>query len=156
MDSHRREEIRNELRRLAESQAEQVNSLERMLTLVNEEFSLDPFTYFRRTTSPPTGAITTAHFRIDPTLLSVTFRGKTCFLGNSYPFKVLLHLAHNRNTYVTHEAIFEAVWDGVRSDEALRSTVKMLRKKLREFGLPQLAKAIDGSAYGHYALKLAL
>jgi DNA-binding winged helix-turn-helix (wHTH) protein len=68
---------------------------------------------------------------------------------------VLLHLAHKRNRFVSHEELFEAVWHGFRSDAALRSTMKLLRKKLRDVGLTQLANAIDGSSYGHYILKLA-
>lgn len=155
MDSHRREQIRHTLRNLAASQAATAELMEQALNLLNEEFSLDPFTYFHRETSPLAAPIRTPQFQIDPRLLSVTFHGKTCFLGNTYPFRFLLYLAHKRNTYVTHQELFETVWEGIRSEEALRSTVKMLRKKLREVGLTHLANAIDGSAYGHYVLNLA-
>lgn len=154
MDSDRREQIRITLRRLAESQAVMVEFLQQALKLVEEEFLLDPVTYFRRTTSGTAASGTAGPLQIEPTLLSVSYRGKTCFLGNNYPFHLLHHLAQKQNTYVSREELFDVVWEGERSEEALRSTVKVLRKRLREAGLAELANAIDGSAKGHYVLKL--
>jgi DNA-binding response OmpR family regulator len=128
MDSDRCEQIRRSLRMLAESHAATVDFFQQALQLIDEEFSLDPATYFRRTTSRSAKGVATSQLQIDPTHLSVTFRGKTCFLGNTYPFHVLLHLAHKRNTFVSHQELFEAVWHGIRSDAALRSTIKLLRR----------------------------
>jgi DNA-binding response OmpR family regulator len=91
---------------------------------------------------------------IDRESLSVTFHGKTCFLSNTIPFKFLCHLARRPNTYISHEELLSEVWQGYRSDAAVRSVVKTLRAKLRQAGLAALAEAIDGSAAGHYSLKL--
>jgi len=154
MDSDRREQIRLTLRRLAESQAAMIEFLQQAQKLVEEEFLLDPVEYFRRTTSSSPLRGNTTHLQVEPTLLSVSYRGKTCFLGNSYSFHLLHHLAQKTNRYVSRQELFDAVWEGDRSEEALRSTVKVLRKRLREAGLAELADAIDGSTKGHYVLKL--
>lgn len=152
MDSDRREQIRLTLQRMAETQAAMVDTLVQAQKLIEEEFLLDPVTYFQRTKAKTEAR---SKLQIEPRLLSVTFRGKTCFLGNNYPFHVLRHLAQKQNTYVTRQELFDAIWGGERSEEALRSTVKVLRKQLREAGLADLAKAIDGTEKGHYALKLS-
>jgi hypothetical protein len=128
--------------------------LEQTLAMLCEELSLDPAAYFqaRSRPQPPPGG--PSGFLIDPGLLSVSFRGKVCFLGNTLPFKFLCRLAQRPNTYVTYEALLSEVWEGVRSDEAVRSVAKTLRNRLRRAGLPDLAEAIDGTVPGHYALKL--
>jgi DNA-binding response OmpR family regulator len=89
-------------------------------------------------------------------MLSVNFEGKACFLGNTYPFKLIACLARRPNTYVTHEVLLSEVWEGIRCNATVRSAVKVLRKKLRQAGMAALADAIDGSTSGHYALKLKL
>jgi DNA-binding response OmpR family regulator len=94
--------------------------------------------------------------RIEQALLSVTYQGKTCFLGNTLPFKLLCQLARRPNTYIPHEELLADVWQCIRSDAAVRSVVKTLRKKLRQAGLVALAQAIDGSESGHYSLKLPM
>jgi hypothetical protein len=89
-----------------------------------------------------------------PNWLVVTFRGRTCYLGNTLPFRLLARLAHRPGCYVTHDDLFTDVWDGaVRSGSVIRGTVKVLRQKLREAGMGDLAAAIDGSVPGRYALR---
>ena len=88
-------------------------------------------------------------------LRRLSLGGRTCFLGNSLHFRLLGRLAQRPNSYFSYEDLFARVWDGgVRSDDAVRSVVKRLRRALRRAGLGDLAKAIDGSVPGHYALKL--
>jgi DNA-binding response OmpR family regulator len=155
METHRREQIQRSLRSLAKSHAAQMALLEEMLDLVCEEYSLDPSSYFQRTSFSRSTQGNKPNLKIDRGLLSVTFRGKACFLGNTLPFRFLSHLARRPNTYVSYEDLLADVWQGVRSDSAVRSVVKTLRSKLRQSGLADLATAIDGSVFGHYALKLA-
>jgi hypothetical protein len=87
-------------------------------------------------------------------LLSVTFRGKTCFLDNTLLFKLLASLSQRPNAYLSYEDLLSNVWEGVRSDATVRSVVKALRQRLRGAGPGELADAIDGTVAGHYALKV--
>lgn len=90
----------------------------------------------------------------DAEMFTITFQGKSCFLGNTLPFRFFVRLARRPNTYVTYEDLLEDVWEGVRTDDAIRSVVKTLRSKLRDARMGALADAIDGSVPGHYGLKL--
>jgi len=156
METHRREQIQRSLRSLAKSHAAQMALLEEMLDLVCKEYSLDPSSYFLRTPFSSSLQSNKLSLRVDRGLFSVTFQGKECFLGNTFPFKFLSHLAQQPNKYVSYEELLADVWQGVRSDSTVRSAVKTLRSKLRQSGLADLATAIDGSVFGHYALKLAI
>jgi DNA-binding response OmpR family regulator len=155
MEPRRREQIQRSLRSLAESYRATMGLMEQTLALLCEELSLDPLTYFQtRSLSEPAQA-SQPGLLVDPSVLSVTFRGKVCFLGNTLPFKFLRRLAQRPNTYVTYEDLLAEVWQGVRSDEAVRSVAKTLRNRLRRAGLADLAAAIDGTVPGHYALRLS-
>lgn len=156
MDPFRREQIQRSLRNLAASYSAALTILEDTLKLLDEEFALDPATYLqRRGVSGENDK--DQRYLVNPKRLSVTFEGKTCFLGNSLPFKFLSRLAREPNAYVSHEELLTDVWnDRSVSDSALRSVVKMLRNKLRQDGLARLADAIDGTQPGHYSLKLTL
>ena len=133
----------------------ETHQTEQTLTLLCEELALDPFTLIQKSAPPHGNTPEQTHPVIDPALLSVTFKGKTCFLGNTLPFRLLTHLAQRPNRYVTHEDLASDVWQRIVSDAAVRGGVKNLRNTLRKAGLQELADAIDGSAYGHYVLKLA-
>jgi DNA-binding response OmpR family regulator len=153
--SDRRQQIARALRSLAESQAATMELLNRTTSLLYEEFALAPLKYFqrqalpRRTDSAGNGAI-----RVEKTLLSVTYRGKTCFLGNTLLFKLFSYLASRPNIYFSYDDLRAQVWQHrIVSDSAVRTVVKNLRKALRRAGLDALADAIDGSASRHYALK---
>src|SRR5260370_15742655 len=154
METHRREQIQRSLRSLAKSHAAQMALLEEMLDLVGEEYSLDPSSYFQRTPLSRSLQGNKLSLLVDRGLFSITLQGKACFLGNTFPFKFLSHLAQRPNRYVSYEDLLTDVWQGTRSDSAIRSVVKTLRTKLRQSGLADLASAIDGSVFGHYALKL--
>jgi DNA-binding response OmpR family regulator len=91
---------------------------------------------------------------IDPSRFTISFRGRTCCLGNTMAFRFLVRLAERPGRYVSHQNLFEDVWDGQRSADAVRSVVRTLRQKLRQADLGELADAIDGSEPGHYALRL--
>jgi hypothetical protein len=154
METRRRDQIQRSLRSLAESYRATMELMEQTLALLCEELSLGPLTYFQARPGLRPDPAAEPGLRIDPALLSVHFRGKACFLGNTLPFKFLCRLARRPNTYVTYEDLLSEVWEGVRSDDAVRSVAKTLRGRLRRAGLADLAGAIDGSVPGHYALRL--
>jgi DNA-binding response OmpR family regulator len=155
MNTDRREQIRRSLCSLAESYAATMELMERTLSLLCEELALDPWTYFQ--THPSSRSVPSDRHGlvVDHKLLSVHFDGKTCFLGNTLSFRFLARLSERPNAYVSYEELLSDVWQGVRSDAAVRSTVKTLRQRLRKAGMGGLADAIDGKVPGHYTLKVA-
>jgi DNA-binding response OmpR family regulator len=85
---------------------------------------------------------------------SVRWGNRTCRLGNTLAFKLLDRLAQRPGLYLHYDKLLSEFWDCHTSPEAVRSTVKILRRKLRAAGMGDLAKAIDGSNSHHYGLKL--
>lgn len=154
MNPEKQERIRQTLKSLAEAQAATITLMEEALALMTEELALDPITFWKSRGSPATFAPPTKTALFDTEMLTITFQGKSCFLGNTLPFRFFVRLARRPNTYVTYEDLLSDVWDGTRTDEAIRSVVKTLRSKLREAKMGVLADAIDGSVPGHYGLKL--
>ncbi len=154
MDTKKREQIRRTLRSLAEVNAAMIDLMERALSLLNEELALDPIEFWR--SCMPTAGSSASHgqLALDRGLLSVTFRGQSCFLGNTLPFQLFARLVGRPNVYLSYEELLTEVWQGIRSDSAVRGVVKRLREKLRKAGMMELADAIDGTVPGHYALKL--
>lgn len=150
MKTDRRDSIRNSLRCLAEAHAAAMRILEHTYQLLCEEFAPDLAEYLRPT--PPASADDLRPV-INPSLFTVVFRGRTCRLGNTIPFRFLARLAETPERYVPHQDLIDDLWDGVCSDDALRSVVKNLRRRLRGAGLGELADAIDGLTRGHYALR---
>jgi len=155
MNPEKRERIQQTLRSLAEAQAATIKLMEEALALMSEEMSLDPVSFWKSRGSPLPPDLPARSDLFDTDLLTITFRGKSCFFGKTLPFRLFLRLARRPNTYVSYEDLLTDVWDGERTDEAIRSVVKTLRGKLREAGMSALADAIDGSVPGHYGLKLA-
>lgn len=155
MNPDKQERIRQTLKSLAEAHAATITLMEEALALMTEELALDPITFWKSRGSPTVFASPTKTALFDTEMLTITFHGKSCFLGNSLPFRFFVRLARRPNTYVAYEDLLTDVWDGVRTDEAIRSVVKTLRNKLREAKMSVLADAIDGSVPGHYGLKLA-
>jgi DNA-binding response OmpR family regulator len=154
VNAEKQERIRHTLKSLAEAQAATIKLMEEALTLMSEELSLDPVTFWKSRSSLTTFAPPTKTDLFDTEMLTISFQGKSCFLGNTLPFRFFVRLARRPNTYVTYEDLLTEVWDGARSDEAIRSVVKTLRSRLRKARMGGLADAIDGSVPGHYGLRL--
>ena len=152
MNTDRRDSIRDSLRCLAEAHAATMDVLEQTYTLLCAELALDPQECLSRPAAPEPPA-DHPHPVIDRSRFTVSFRGRSCRLGNTIPFRFLARLAETPEQYVTHQDLIDDVWDGVCSDDALRSVVKHLRRRLRAAGLGELARAIDGQTPGHYALR---
>jgi hypothetical protein len=90
----------------------------------------------------------------DRSTFSVNWGGKACRLGNTLPFRLIERLARRPNQFFPYAQLLEEIWEGPRSREAVRSVVKVLRCKLREAKMADLAAAIDGSSSHHYGLIL--
>lgn len=92
---------------------------------------------------------------IDDATFSVRWANRTCRLGNTVAFRLLERLARRPNQFVPCGVLLDELWDEHTSCEAVRSAVKILRRKLTAAGMKDLAEAIDGSTSHHYALMLA-
>jgi DNA-binding response OmpR family regulator len=91
---------------------------------------------------------------VDPSAKTITFRGCTCFLGNTLVFRLIERLARRPNQFVSFDRLIRDVWDGqAKSDEAIRSLMKELRDRLRKNGMRRLASSIRGQKKA-YALML--
>jgi DNA-binding response OmpR family regulator len=152
MNAAKRELFRRTLQNLAESHAKTLDLLERTFALIGEELGIDAVTFWRTRTAVPDSPTAERLFRVDPDRLQIVFHGKACELADT-PFRLLLRLAKRPNSYVTYEDLLADVWNGERSDDAVRSAIKRLRHTLRTHGLRELADAIDGSKPGRYRLR---
>ena len=90
----------------------------------------------------------------DADTLSINWNGRTCYLGFTLPFQLFEALVRRPNRYITREQLLDDVWGVSRSDAAVRSVVRDLRKRLKEADMGDLAEAIDGSNCGRYGLML--
>jgi DNA-binding response OmpR family regulator len=154
MNPPKRALIRRTLRNLAESQAATIELMEQTLALLSEELAIDAVTFWKFRTATIGAPPLSDRLFIDHDRLQVAFGGRICVLGNTLPFKLLERLARRPNTYVTHDELLSDVWEGIRSESAIRSVVKRLRQTLRRQGLSELAAAIDGTSAGRYCLRL--
>jgi DNA-binding response OmpR family regulator len=152
MDLDKQEQIRQVLQRLAASYAATMKLMELALALMEEEFSFEQQTPFQFGTRIKHQR--SSRLEIDRSTLSVNYRGRPCFLGNTLMFRLIEQLAKRPNKYLPYEDLLADVWQCDRSDGAIRSVVKRLPGSLRGHGMEHIAQAIDGSVPGHYALRL--
>ncbi len=90
----------------------------------------------------------------DRATYSACWANRTCHLGNTMAFKLLERLARHPNQFIPCEVTLDELWEPHTSPDAVRSAVKILRRKLRAAGMEDLAEAIDGSTSHHYRLML--
>lgn len=103
---------------------------------------------------PPSGNGSARSPITDRADFSVRWGNRRCPLGNNLAFKILERLAQRPGLYLHYDTLLNEFWDCHTSFEAVRSAVKVLRRKLRAAGMGDLAKAIDGSNSHHYGLRL--
>jgi DNA-binding response OmpR family regulator len=127
---------------------------EHALALLTEELALDPVDFWRTRSTPQEEPSDSDRPTVDYGLLSVVFKGRTCFLGNTLAFRLFARLVRTPNVFVAYDDLLTDVWGSIRTDCAIRSVVKRLRARLRKAGMGGLADAIDGSETGRYALRL--
>jgi hypothetical protein len=93
--------------------------------------------------------------RVDRARLTVSWRGKECYLGYTLPFRLIERFAQRPNQFIPTDRLQEDLWAGFRAPSTIRSAVSQLRAKLIAAGMGELATLIDGSNPGHYGLMLA-
>lgn len=146
-----RTKIREALAMLAAAHADAVAQTQRAIEELTKALEHSPILQGE----PP--AATTAGRggpRADRETLSVAWRGRSCFLGNTLLFWFFERLARSPNRYVSHVDLLADVWGGQRGASTIRGVAKRLRGQLTAAGMPELARAIDGSATGYYGLML--
>jgi hypothetical protein len=91
---------------------------------------------------------------LDDRTFSITWRGKTCFLGNNGSFKLLKLLESRRGRYIGHNEIGEMCCDDeLATGSAIRQLKKRLVKQLIDRKMDDLAAAIK-TQRSHYGLFL--
>jgi DNA-binding response OmpR family regulator len=90
---------------------------------------------------------------INSASMTVTWQGRTCRLGSTILFRLMERLARRPNQYVPYDRLMRDVWEGSRSDDAIRAAAMRLKRRLRGARMPGLAKAIQGVGR-HYGLIL--
>lgn len=156
--TERNDQIAASLRGLASAYSKAMAQLEETLAVLCRELELGEMATFleplAETQGPAEAAFDEGRPVADNTLLSIRWRGKSCFLGNTIPFWFFERLARRPNQYFSYQQLLDDVWEGPRTSSAIHSVAKVLRRKLGEAGMADLARAIDGSVYGHYGLRL--
>ena len=132
---------------------------EEIIAIVSETPGLIPSSSLSATSLARVGSIAETDVRRRPIIDGATFcvhwDGRTCRLGNTLAFRLLERLARRPNQLVHCDVLLHELWDRYTSRDAVRSTVKVLRRKLITAGMESLALAIDGSTTRHYGLMLA-
>lgn len=94
--------------------------------------------YARRSDSVPAGLIDDGRF-------TVRWNGAECDLGATVLFRLFRRLAESPNDYVSVACLLEEVWiRDDRTEAAVRSAVRSLRRKLEDAGMADLAESIQG------------
>jgi DNA-binding winged helix-turn-helix (wHTH) protein len=90
---------------------------------------------------------------IDRSKFTVSYKGRSCFLGNSKPFQLLERLSEARGNYLSLGELIQDVWKGKHiSNEAVQRQASILRCSLKAAGIEDIV--IDGSQPDHYRLIL--
>ena len=90
---------------------------------------------------------------IDRDRFTVSYGGKSCFLGNTMLFRLMERLAHSPGIYIPHHTIAEDVWGDEGTDSrSIHKQASLLRLQLCAAGIDTIV--IDGKTRGHYRLIL--
>lgn len=153
MSRRKLDEIGEALQSLTESYRATLILMERTYLMLCQEVTVDPDVYWRQHAERPS-LREPKKLQTDLRTFTVHYSGRTCFLGNTLAFGLLAYLAKHPNIYISREQLLDEVWKASRSTSAIKSVVSILREKLCKAGMDGLARAIDGSVRGHYALRI--
>ena len=149
------DQIRQSLRNLARVYSHEMARLESALSILSQELEFKEAMLWDEPLTSAGGGPTPCDLPVaDRSLLAIRWRGRMCFLGNTISFRLFERLARRPNQYVSYAQLLNDAWEGSRSSDAIRSAVKVLRKKLAENDMEELASMIDGSMIEHYGLTL--
>lgn len=79
---------------------------------------------------------------VDLLALTVTWRGKSCFVGNNNLLKLMDRLVRRPDQYIPADRLISEVWKNSIVDDTFRSTVRGLKNRLRQARMGKLAAAI--------------
>lgn len=153
-----RQSLVERLTQLAAVHSEAVSLIREIVSVLCDDLSLEPEhicalangAYRRSASKRSQSRLPIA----DRSTLAVLWKGKSCHLGNTLPFRLFERLVRRPNHFVSHEELLEDVWQCRVTKEAIRSVVKVLKQKLCNAGMSDLAVAIDGSRRECYGLIL--
>jgi DNA-binding response OmpR family regulator len=151
-------QLLEKLSQLAAAQASVAALTQEIIVSVGQRLGLDqreiaPVTAIAAASSP-NGRISARRPIVDAATFSVHWDGKVCVLGNTLPFRLLERLGHRPNQFIHCDQLLDEVWQDLRSREAIRSVVKVLKQKLVQAGMDDLAASIKGNQPHHYGLIL--
>lgn len=152
-----REEITASLKLLATTYVETARQIEATIATLRRVLELEDSCTMPLSSSTAANVVPTSSASrpiADRPTFSVVFRDKTCFLGNTLLFRFFEVLARRPNRYFAHSELLNEVWEGQRADSSIRNVAKRVRDRLVLTGMPEVAKAIDGSTPGHFVLRL--
>ena len=151
-------QLLEELSQLAAAQASVAALTQEIIVRVGELLGLDPGEIATVAAIPaassPNGGTSARRSMVDLATFSVHWDGKICVLGNTLPFRLLERLGRRPNQFIHCDQLLDEVWQGLRSREAIRSVVKVLKQKLVQAGMDDLAASINGNQPHHYGLIL--
>ncbi len=160
--SERDRQLVERLSRLAAAHAAAAALVQEILATLGQSLGLDPPEITAIAALAPNSAVCSSNRDgsphrpiVDAATFSVHWGGKTCLLGNTLPFRLLEHLGSRPNQFIHCDELLDDVWQGPRSREAIRSVVKVLRQKLIQAGMDDLAASISGREPHHYGLILS-
>ncbi len=151
MNDVREQRIRENLQRLAAARLLAISLLEESIAILQTQLTEDSFVEGSQTTHAPDSSPLPI---VDRRVMSVVFRGKHCFLGDTLMLRFLEHLIQHPNQYIAYRTLLDDVWKDQRDPSSVRSVVKELRARLEAAGMSELSAAIEGHR-GHYGLMLA-
>ncbi|MBI1372490.1 MAG: hypothetical protein GC159_06990 [Phycisphaera sp.] len=73
----------------------------------------------------------------------VEWRGRQCALGPSLLFRLFHRISQHPGRYYSFDLLMNEVWQRRCSDDAVRASVKRLRRTLLDADMPDLASAIQ-------------
>ena len=149
-------QLLEKLSQLTAAQASAAALAQEIVASVGERLGFDPREIARVAAIPvassPNGDISARRPIVDVATFSVHWDGKTCVLGNTLPFRLLERLGRRPNQFIHCDQLLDDVWQCLRSREAIRSVVKVLKQKLVQAGMDDLAASINGNQPHHYGL----
>ncbi|MBI1338281.1 MAG: hypothetical protein GC164_15165 [Phycisphaera sp.] len=73
----------------------------------------------------------------------VEWRGRQCALGPSLQFRLFHRISQHPGRYYSFDLLMTEVWQRRCTDDAIRASVKRLRRALLDAHMPDLASAIQ-------------